>query len=254
MSTKTTIVAVALVMLMIFVPWLLPTGDRVALAQFKDAIGRVKTVTYTETWSTPNVDFKRPENSRSTIFGGSEVDIIRRISILGKHLQRTEYVQPNNGIITIINLKTGEHASIHTKQKRFVRLTKQVVWDRETGGKTETEIVARPLADLYAEIIRLPKGDVENLPARKIGGRDAVGFRRIEKRGKDTWTRTYWVDAMSRLPIRIEVSHRSTAAQISPSDWVMSDFVFDKPMSEKLFDLTPPADYEVVEEKIYGFK
>jgi hypothetical protein len=41
---------------------------------------------------------------------------------------------------------------------------------------------------------------------------------------------------------------------VTTSDWVQSDFVFDKELPESLFSTEPPKGYSVHTEKIYGLR
>ncbi len=253
-----TMVIVLSVTALISLVWLLPlSNENVAWAQVREAVSKIRTVTYVETRSIPQ-DYlkKQPKGIQSTIVGNGDLgeDQIRKISILGKHLERNEYVQPDNGIVYIRNLVTGEYISIQTKQKRFVELVKQVVVDRKTGTTATFSNLRLPKIDLYAQISRIPDDATERLPVKKINGKKVVGFRKVEKHEQSTWTNTYWIDATTKLPVRIETSLRSTNSQEIPTDWVRSDFVFNKPLDKKMFDMTPPVGYKVIKETVYGFR
>jgi len=106
---------------------------------------------------------------------------------------------------------------------------------------------------LYKRIRDFPAEEAERLPARRFGGKSAVGFRTIEtfkrKRGVHTLTRTYWIDSETRLPVQIEATSKSTDPFMGQSRWVISDIVFDEPIDEGLLSTELPEGYTVLEGK-----
>jgi outer membrane lipoprotein-sorting protein len=120
----------------------------------------------------------------------------------------------------------------------------------QDDGKIEkTPIAAAPEVDFYKQMREFSAKDAERLPQRDIDSKSVVGFRTIEviKRptGTDTWTRTYWVDPVTNLPVQIEVTAESTDPHRGQSKWVQSDIVFDAPLDELLFSTDPPEGYTV---------
>lgn len=81
----------------------------------------------------------------------------------------------------------------------------------------------------------------EDLGPRTIGGKATFGFRV----SKDAQKWDVWVDQDSRLPVRMEsqfsVLDRSAAV-------VMDEFAFDHALDMRLFSLTPPPGYIVIDE------
>jgi hypothetical protein len=86
-------------------------------------------------------------------------------------------------------------------------------------------------ADFFKSVQLFPAAEAERLAAREVAGHQVIGFRSTEKtqrkNGVDTWTRTYWVGATSKLPMQIEVTSESTDPNMGQSRWVLSDIVFD---------------------------
>lgn len=105
----------------------------------------------------------------------------------------------------------------------------------------------RSFYDLLRSIAEKP---IRSAPSRLIAGKDAPGFvvpnpmpgggaagpKRPEART------TAWVDPQTRLPLRIETvigEDEATTTEIT------SIIAFDRPLDPGLFDLTPPAGYQV---------
>ncbi|MHC5537535.1 LolA family protein, partial [Singulisphaera rosea] len=78
----------------------------------------------------------------------------------------------------------------------------------------------------------------EDLGERLVDGRPARGFR-LSAGG---WTSVVWVDAKTDLPVRMESQIRLNAD--GTKTVVYSDFVFDPPLDESLFRMTPPEGYK----------
>jgi outer membrane lipoprotein-sorting protein len=114
---------------------------------------------------------------------------------------------------------------------------------------SESKVAPAPEVDFYARMRDVPTESAEELPAREIEGTKVLGFRTVEKherpRGVDTWTRTYWVDAETKLPLQIETTVESTDPRHGQSRWIQSDIVFDEPLDESLFSTDPPEGYTV---------
>jgi outer membrane lipoprotein-sorting protein len=90
---------------------------------------------------------------------------------------------------------------------------------------------------------KLEAGSQEKLGQREIDGKTATGFH--VSKGPIDWT--IWVNDQTSLPIRVELK---TSMFGAPVVEVMSDFVFDEPMDESLFSLTPPAGYTIEKQQV----
>src|SRR6185369_9677604 len=82
---------------------------------------------------------------------------------------------------------------------------------------------------------------------RVVNGQKCIGFvaerTRDDGRKSEKWTRKYWVDSQSKLPVEIETSFRSNERRSSDVDTVYSNFVFDADLEPALFSIVPPAGY-----------
>lgn len=83
----------------------------------------------------------------------------------------------------------------------------------------------------------------EPIGKKMIGQIETIGFR-IEQRGREY---TVWVDPKSRLPLVIEQKITMAMGIMTSS---MSDFVFDPPLDDALFSLTPPEGYTVSDDPL----
>ena len=220
--------------------WLLPSviSANVAFADVKDEIRRANTVQYRET----RTDENNPQPRISKVF------------IQGRYLHRTERIGVRGEVenIGIQNAETGTLVSIDPQRKRFVILEKQVSILSD-GPTKERDIEPMPEAQFYASIRELPGNEAERLEGvRVIDNKKAVGFRLKEEDDWGTWTRTFWVDPDTKLPLRIEISYRSPRKDLVGSDWIQSDFVWNAELDPSLFSTKPPEGYAVEKQNLYG--
>ncbi len=183
----------------------------------------------------------------------SKTEDVRRIRIKGKHLQRTDHLYPIGHIHNVQNATTGLDVSYHHETKQRSVYRKQVIINAETGETKEHHIKKiPPTVDFFARFRSVPEDATEQLPKQQIEGTEAIGFRSVEKHKNGTWTRTYWVQPDSRLPVRIVTDFKSTREKLASSRWVQSDFVFDSEMSDALFSTDTPDGYTSEDAEITG--
>jgi len=181
-------------------------------------------------------------------------DDIRQVRIKGKHLQRTDYIFPFGQFHGVTNARTGESVSFNHEQKTKEVLKTQVVISSATGETREHPIVISPAVDFFKRFRAVPAEATQRLPERQIDGKDAIGFRSVEERDGGTWTRTYWVDRASNLPIRIITEFASAKEGLGSSRWVDDHFVFDAELDDGLFSTETPAGYESKDGKVLGIE
>ena len=233
-----------------------PRDTRMAFAQVVEQLQRVKTVQYTETRS----HLPRPGKPAGPT-------TVTKYWIQGRSQQRQEIVSTTKGdplpegrawsiapvgMASVSNLVTGKTVSLDTKEKVFSEIKGFLSIDPDTGELNETKPHPMPEVDFYRQIRDFPADEAERLPEQTLDDRKVVGFRTVESNerpgGVDSWTRTYWVDAESNLPVQVEVTFTSTQPTMGHSKWVLSDIVFDEPLDESLFSTEPPEGYTVREE------
>jgi len=221
-------------------------------------VNQTRAVSYVETRL---ADEKPVENNDPRVTKVvSDAENPRRHFVLDRYLDRTEVLDANGQIqsVSIYNAKTGKKVGLVPKEKRFISFDSQVTMDIDGGKVTEAKIVPDLAADFYTAIREVPAEATKRLPAKTLGDRKVIGFyweqKIAKKEGVDTWKRTYWIDTKTKLPVRVEISHRSTDSRVGPSDWVQSDFAFGEKFDESLFSTDPPKGYTDETQKIYGIR
>jgi hypothetical protein len=245
-------VAAVLLAIALLSHWWAPSKETggFAFGQVQEQVEQTKTVQYVQT-----------HRSRTKQNKAGPVET-RKVMILGSHRMREE-VKTTAGdplpkgevwttgladYIMVQNMATGKMIDLYPSEKGYSIPQEILGIDPDTNELKRQKIVPIPKVDFYNQIRGFPADKAKRLPDRTIGGRVATGFQLVETaagpRGRRTSTRTYWVDRETKLPVRIEASHRSTDPMMVDSDWVYSDFVFDAPLDEALFSTDPPAGYK----------
>lgn len=229
--------------------WLIPyvSFGGIAFAQVQQQVAKTKTVQYVETRTDRAQDNRLLEKSA------------KQVMILGTYMMREEVktVPGKNSVggavptqpasyVVIYDAKNGKLVTLVPEKKTFVKIQRILGID-DDGKVVESKVTPNPQADFYTRIRKFPADKAKKLPARNVAGKVATGFVFEEKiksnHGTDTWTRTYWVDADTKLPLRIEVNFRTTNPIMGNTDWVQSDIVFDVPFDRSLFSTEVPAGY-----------
>ncbi len=223
-----------------------------SFAQLVDEIAHTKSVQYLET--------------RSTIPRGDEPrgpTVVTKVMVLGRSLERQEVISATEGDplpeghswgrvplgVAINDWANGRLVWLNTERKVYSLAKTILSMSIDDGTISESEVRPAPEADFYNRIREFPADKAERLPERELAGKRVVGLRTIEKnsrvRGVDTWTRTYWIDVKTNLPVEIETTVESTDPRHGQSRWILSDIVFDEPLDESLFSTDPPDGYTV---------
>ena len=255
---KVAAVAAALAVLALVAHWLTPAGGTagLAFAEMQQCVNRTKSVQYLQT----RQDFKGQKKTAP--------QETRKVKILGSHRMREEVTITTAGdplpegeirlarpetYIMIQDMKSGKAITLYPDKKGYYIPHSVLGIDLNSGEVHEEKIEPAPEVDFYKRIREVPADKANRLPDRIIGGKGAAGFRIVEKverpAGTDTWTKTYWVDPDTRLPVRIETTIRSTNPMMGESDFVLSDIVFDAQLDEALFTTDPPEGYRDLEVK-----
>jgi hypothetical protein len=246
-------IAASLLILAVAVHWLRPFQPAQSLA-FEDvqkAVEQTKSVQYVQT---------RVDRDKQGRKGPEETD---KVMVLGRYRIRTEsrMTAPGDPLpegqswstmdepsIVIQNAETGAILSLLPESKRYVIPQVFMSIDPDTGEFNEEKPRPTPEADFYTRLREVP-ANAAKLPTKQIGDVAAEGFQVVETIERprsghtETWTRTFWVNPATKLPIRIETSSRSTNPMMADSDWVTKDIIFDAPLDEALFSTEPPAGY-----------
>lgn len=246
-------IAASLLVLAVAVHWLRPFEPAQGLA-FEDvqkAVEQTKSVQYVQT--------RADRDKQGRKLPGEE----RKVKILGRHRIREEVRKTDNGdplpegvvstavaepYISILDAKAGKDIMLSPAKLTYSVTDEILGLDPDTGALVKSRVTPTPQADFYTRLREVP-ASAAKLPTKQIGDIKAEGFQVVEniKRPKsghtDTWTRTFWIDPATKLPILIETSHRSTNPMAADSDFVIRDLIFDAPLDEALFSTEPPFGY-----------
>jgi outer membrane lipoprotein-sorting protein len=191
---------------------------------------------------------------------------VKKVTILGRSRMREEWISvtpgeplpdgaewyadaSQQGIVMISDLARGRIVTLDPKTKTFSVVKAFASMSPDDGKIAVSKVAPAPEVDFFKSLQLFPADRAERIAAREVAGRKAIGFRTTEKtkrkQGVDTWTRTYWVDTQSKLPVQIEVTSESTDPAMGQSRWVLSDIVFDQPVDAPLVSTEPPQGYTV---------
>ncbi len=237
----------------------------VAFAQVKAVVEASQSVQYIESQiqSPPNPKAKNQAQKNAEESIESPVESIareleddgnfpRHVKILGRFKKRTEVDRNGHLTVEICDMEKGQVVKLDPKAKVAKYFKRQLLINEVSGKINETDIKPNVSADLYSTMRSVPD-DAKRLPEGKaIDGVQAIGFRTESITGSDTWTRTIWVDPVTKLPVQIESQYRSTNPMHESADWILSDFKFDAPLDEALFSTETPEGYESVDSIILG--
>ena len=247
----------AVVLITAFLIELWPMSKSTGVLAFAEVQGQVeatKSVQYTETRQDKTHDNKSAPKTQT------------RVMILGPYLRRDDQKVLTAGdkleggrswgarvgyhAISILDLETGKGISLIPESKLYrLDQTTYNLSSKDNSIKTE-KVKPWQEWDFYKQLRSLPSDKAETLPERMIDGKRTLGYRFVEKdeqrfgtqQATETFTRDIWVDPHTKLPIRIEVTFRSTLR--GQSDWVYSDIIWDAPLDRSLFSTTPPEGYK----------
>ena len=130
------------------------------------------------------------------------------------------------GVVTIMDRPRGKNLVLDTRHK-----TATVFENKPPAGAGAGEDQIDQLRDFKGK----PE---EDLGEQVIDGRPARGFR-LSAGG---WTSVVWVDAGTKLPVRMETKTRFNADDTKTV--VYSAFVFDPPLDDSLFAMVAPEGYK----------
>jgi len=149
-----------------------------------------------------------------------------RWEILGEQEKSTRYL---SGQIFIVDAKKG----------------KGLILDR-VGKKAKVRTADKampPIYDAFRNFRDMEDFSVEKAAVRRIGDKQAPGFKLREKSG--TREIMVWADPETRLPILMEETLENAQGEIGR--YFVTDIVFDAELDGSLFSVKPPEGYEVEE-------
>ena len=181
--------------------------------------------------------------------------LIRHVKVMGRHRMREEMThtpgdQPasgdNRSYVQVTDAEKGILLTLAPDTKTY-QYVEQILGIDENGQIVESKPEPQPRRDYYGEMRHVPVETATKLDDRRIDGKVAHGFEIIDKveraEGIDTLMRRYRLDPQTNLPVRIELSSRSTDPHRAEADYVQSDIAFDLPLDAKLFSTEVPEGY-----------
>jgi outer membrane lipoprotein-sorting protein len=131
-----------------------------------------------------------------------------------------------DGKVSLNNRKSGELLVLDPKNKTAQR-----------------SVGAPNTFDLYSWFKDFKDGKEERIGEKKIGTHDVVGFKITRRMGPDQnsdVTLTIWVDRTSTLPVE-------ASGKLNGHNVTFTDFHWDEPLDDKLFDMGIPSGYKVTD-------
>lgn len=132
---------------------------------------------------------------------------------------------------TVMNTSTKLGVSINKPQKTYVAVDSAAI---PTSPFDPVEAIQK--------VRTLPDRADQDLGRRKIDGRILQGFL-VHEAGSDM---VVWVDPGNCEPVRIDITY----PDVKGMSRTLTDFRFDVPLDDSLFDMTPPAGYGRVQIKL----
>jgi outer membrane lipoprotein-sorting protein len=209
LQISATVLAIAVVVLFLAVG---PFGhsDSFAFGDVQKAIGATKSTMY-----------------QCLIFNGGDDPIVIKVWCLGPDRSRSEN---SDGEVQILNVK--EEAMMRVSRVNRTALIESLYPSPE---------IPKMLADSLARFRGLPEKASRRIEEREYKGRKVIDF--LVKLDDRNYTVT--VDAETKLPVRMEFATEKLAGTGPAHRELYTDFVFDAPLDESLFALTPPPGYRV---------
>ena len=209
----------------------------------KKSIDRIKSVTYTEIRTEPRyraaIRYARDSKMADDKYTNGLMDPeYTEVMILGKSLKRYRHLKhPDDYYVD--DLETGVSISVDVKKKTYTVHSEHKTINLNGKVLKTQKPKPAPEVDFYKRIKEIPVDEMTPIGEAYIDGKKALGFRRVEKQNLETWTRTWWINAETRLPVREETEFRSKNPMIGENDWVRTNFKFDEPLDRDLFDTSP---------------
>lgn len=214
----------------------------------QERIDQVQSVQYMSIRTEPRYmaaqRFAEGEGDEQHYVNGLKEPEYTKYMILGKHRQRYEHI--TKGGVYVSDMLEGVSISLDLKARTYDVLHRSITVDGNGKQVAQREMKANPEVDFYRQIKQVPvDASLERIGHAVVDGRNAAGFRRVTKSNLETWKRTWWIDSETLLPLRIEISFRSQNPMIGENDFVLTGFVFDEPLDESLFSVSPDGFTEL---------
>jgi hypothetical protein len=212
------------------------------LADVVKAAQKYKLVKYKQVQTTDTKDFVG--TTESTVY--ADLKALRfRIESLNRFQDpddRTKRIEEVN--VSVQDVPKGRHLMTNTHPGGKVRPPRKDAWlGRAGGGAKNSKSFLENLQEFQQ------KKGVTQLKD-KVGGVETIRYRLEE----DKQTVSIWVDAQTKLPVRMEQEFTDPTPDITRNRFVWTDFEWDPGLPkgfrnlDALFDTTPPEGYALTDE------
>jgi hypothetical protein len=154
---------------------------------------------------------------------------------------RTNFIEEVN--VSVQDVPKGRHLMTNTHPGGKVRPPRKDAWLGRAGGAENRKSFLENLQEFQQ------KKGVTKLKD-KLGGVETIRYRLEE----DKQTVSIWVDAKTKLPVRMEQEFTDPTPDITRNRFVWTDFEWDPKLPkgfknlDALFDTTPPEGYALTDE------
>lgn len=192
---------------------MLTSQDRLAFAQVQEQLAKVRTIRFV-------FQSMDPANQQ-----------LGRVFVVEPYRYREE--RPDGRVI-VADLRNKQVMELDTKAK-----TGEVYLHYGDADRK------RRFSEAISTLRNAPRKSVETIGRRQLDGREMVDYRVVND---DGMTFKVTVDVAEKLPVRVEWSGAGNANAAG----IATNFVFDRPIDEALFEIAAPDGYKmtVIESKV----
>jgi hypothetical protein len=234
--------AAALILLGSTVVFLLTATPSPTLADVAKAADKYKLVKYKQVQTTDTNNMVGA-STESTVYAD-----LKALRARSESLNRFQDPDDRAKIIEEVNLSIqdapkGRHLMTNTHPGGKVLPPRRDAWLGRAGGAKTGKSFLENLREFQRE-----KGVTSGKD--KLDGVETIKYRLEE----DKQTVSLWVDAKTRLPVRMEQEFTDPTPDITRNKFVWTDFEWDPNLPkgfknlDALFDTTPPKDYTLTDE------
>lgn len=133
------------------------------------------------------------------------------------------------GVVTVFDLNEGKSVSLNSKTKEAVVM--------DVGDMSDIKAIMEKQGDPLTKIKKQLEGAQKELGEKVIDGRTAKGYQVVDS----GFVMDLWVDPETGHPVRMEMDSPVAKGE----KIILTDFVLNPKLDEKLFSLEIPEGYEI---------
>ncbi len=133
------------------------------------------------------------------------------------------------GVVTVLDFSKGKSVTLRLKEK--------VATIVDLGNMSDIKARMEKEGDFLTQIRKMLEGENKDLGEKEIDGQLAKGYQ-VTKNG---YVMDLWVDPETAHPIRMEMDSPMRKGE----GIILTDFVLNPKLDEKLFSLEIPDDYDI---------